>query len=83
MKITTKKVLINSFILAFIFSVITVYIIFPNVSKMLLTSISSWAKINISLWFLIKILAVLWGQTSLLWSIFYVIAKKLFLKDNP
>lgn len=78
MKLKNKKIFINSFIIAFFVSFITIYILFPGLEKILYTDINSW--VNISLWFLIKILAVLWWQTSLLWSIFYAIAKKIFLK---
>lgn len=82
MKLTSKKILVNSFLIAFILSFLTVYIIFPQLNKLSYTSITSWIVINISWWFFLKVLVVLWGQTSLLWGLFYVMAKKIFLKDN-
>ena len=82
MKLTRKKILINSFMIAFIISFITIYVIFPKLNKVLYTSIVSWTNLNVSWWFFIKVLAVLWGQTSILWGLFSIIAKKIFLKNN-
>jgi len=82
MKLTRKKIIINSFIIAFIISFITVYFVFSQLNKILYTNIVSWTSLNISWWVFFKILLILWGQTSILWGLFSIIAKKIFLKNK-
>jgi len=82
MKYTNKTIFINSFIIALIFSFMTIYIIYPQLNSILYTSINSWSNLNLSLWFFLKILVILLLQTSVLWVVFYIIAKKIFLKHN-
>lgn len=82
MKFMKKNILINSFIISFIVSFVTVYFVFPQLNEVLYTSITSWWNLNVSWWFFVKVLLVLWGQTSILWWLFYIIAKKIFLKNN-
>jgi len=77
MKISNKKLLIHSLVLAFIVSFFTSLFLFPDIWKSLYTNVN-WV-VNISSSTLIKAFITLLIQTSLIWSIFYNIAKKIFL----
>jgi len=76
---STNKLLISSIIISFSLSLLTVFLLFPDTSKILYTNIAGWT-IEISWSFLVKVALVLWWQTSVLGSVFYVIAKKMFDK---
>jgi hypothetical protein len=74
-----KKIIIQSFLLAFIVSFFTIFMLFPETKEIAYTNISNWT-INVSSTFLLKVVVILLWQTSALGSVFYVLAKKIFIK---
>ena len=76
---SSKRLLIQSFVLAFVLSFFTILILLPESQKLLYTNITAWS-IEVSSTFLVKIVAVLVWQTWALGSVFYVLAKKIFIK---
>jgi len=76
---STKKIMIESFVLAFIVSFFTIIVVYPQSMNVLYTNIAWWS-LEVSSSFLLKVVVVLVWQTSALGSVFYVLAKKIFLK---
>ena len=76
---STNKLLISSIVISFSLSLLTIFLLFPDSIKILYTNIAG-GTIEISWVFLLKVALILWWQTSVLWSIFYAIAKKMFIK---
>ena len=72
-----KQIIFHSFLLAFILSFFTIIFMVPETKNIIYTNINSWT-INVSWSFLVKVFAILLWQTSVLGSVFYVIAKKMF-----
>ena len=73
-----KKLLINSFILAFILSLLTTIFVFPQLFWQLYMDITNTWKITLDGITMLKLIWMLWWQTSIIWAIFYSIAKKSF-----
>jgi len=71
-----KKKLVNSFILAFFVSFVTILYVYPQTAGLFTTNISEVPSFN-SIFFM-KVFATLLWQTWALWLIFYNLAKKLF-----
>jgi len=78
MKFISKKYLIFSFLLAFLFSLISLQFIFPNFFSLAYTNILNSNIPGFSPIFFFKVFSTLLIQTSALGFIFYNIAKKLF-----
>jgi len=76
---STKKIMIESFVLAFIVSFFTIIVVYPQSMNVLYTNIAWWS-LEVSSSFLLKVVIVLVWQTSALGSVFYVLAKKIFIK---
>ena len=72
-----RKILVNSFLLAFCVSFITIFLLFPHVKALLFTDITWWT-INLTAGFVVKIFWALLWETSVLGGMFYIIAKKIF-----
>jgi len=76
---SVKKILFHSFLLAFVVSFFTIIIVFPETKSIVYTNIEG-KMFTLSWTFLLKVFFVLFWQTSILGSIFYMIAKKMFIK---
>ena len=76
---STRKVLLNSFAFAFIISFFTIIVLFPETKSVLYTNINN-GTISMSPTFLLKVIVILLWQTSVLGSVFYILAKKIFIK---
>ena len=62
--------------LAFVVSLVSSVYLYPEIVKFLLTD--SVAELPVSWLFFLKVFLTLAGQTSILWVIFYTIAKRMF-----
>ncbi len=76
-KIVKQKIFIHSFVIAFLISFVSIFFIYPEIRQLFYTDIVWWT-ISLSIWFIIKVFWALLWETSALWWIFYILAKKIF-----
>jgi len=76
-KIVKQKIFIHSFVIAFLLSFITIFLVFPETKNLFYTDINWWI-VSLNPWFIVKVFWALLWQTSVLWWIFYMLAKKIF-----
>jgi len=72
-----NKYLIWSFVFAFCFSLVSLVYLYPEILKVFYTdNLANLPMLTPT--FFVKVFLTLTGQTTLLWTVFYIIAKKIF-----